>query len=63
MEDSGVFGPDIIVIMSWPKLHNDEDDTQWTWETLLQVGQGVLVPSLLCLFPTNFSLDFHSTKV
>ena len=30
MEDSGVFGPDIIVIMSWPKLHDDADDTQWT---------------------------------
>ena len=30
MEDSGVFGPGIIVIMSWPKLRDDEGDTQWT---------------------------------
>ena len=60
MEDSGVFGPDIIVIMSWPKLHDDEDNAQQTWETLFQVDQDILATSLLCLFPTNFSLDFHS---
>ena len=60
MEDAGVFGPVITVIMSWPKLHDDEGDTQWTWETLLQVDQGILVLSLPCLFPTNSSLDFHS---